>query len=73
MTRFKPRTSGVGSDRFTNWATSTALYNFNLYRRHHNKNNFLLNFGAGMEVVNKLVWTYLSGYSKLIWNNHQLG
>ena len=24
MTGFEPRTSGVGSDRFTNWATTTA-------------------------------------------------
>ena len=24
MTGFEPRTSGVGSDRFVNWATTTA-------------------------------------------------
>ena len=33
MTRFEPRTSGIGSDRSTNWATTTAqqiiLYNYN--------------------------------------------
>ena len=25
MTGFEPRTSGIWSDRFTNWATTTAL------------------------------------------------
>ena len=25
MTGFEPRTSGIGSDRSTNWATTTAL------------------------------------------------
>ena len=26
MTGFEPRTSGIGSDRSTNWATTTANY-----------------------------------------------
>ena len=26
MTGFEPRTSGIGSDRYTNWATTTAQY-----------------------------------------------
>ena len=26
MTGFKPRTSGIGSDRSTNWATTTAHF-----------------------------------------------
>ena len=26
MTGFEPRTSGIGSDRSTNWATTTAQY-----------------------------------------------
>ena len=31
MTGFEPRISGVGSDRFTNWDTTTALRYINLY------------------------------------------
>ena len=30
MTRFKPQTSGVGSNCFTNWATTTAQFYSNL-------------------------------------------
>ena len=28
MTGFEPRTSGIGSDRSTNWATTTAAHIF---------------------------------------------
>ena len=31
MTRFEPRTSGVGSNCFTNWATTTAPQILNLF------------------------------------------
>ena len=33
MTGFEPRTSGIGSDCSTNWATTTAHYHplFNIY------------------------------------------
>ena len=30
MTGFEPRTSGIGSHRYTNWATTTAQYRYNI-------------------------------------------
>ena len=32
MTRFEPRTSGIGSDRSSNWATTTAVQTICLLR-----------------------------------------
>ena len=37
MTRFEPRISDVGSDRSTNWATTTALNRFNNLRLHNKR------------------------------------
>ena len=34
MLGFEPQTSGVGSDRFANWATTTALM-FILVKKYH--------------------------------------
>ena len=56
MLGIEPQTSGVGSDNFTNWATTTALPNQKLYNRSRPENQFF-----SLHVV---IWEY-SGNQKL--------
>ena len=53
MTGFEPRTSGIGSDRSTNWATTTAIFIINcmIIERRRRVTYILIKFYQSVVVV----------------------
>ena len=75
MTGFKPWTSGIGSDRSTNWATTTANRLFNFVEsvsrfRHLLTQQTNLNSARFSKIEKRIFTKVLIYFLKLDWNRN---